>query len=614
MRSQSLPHASPIPGSPENRPSLGRRIGAWIIVLLVSSASGLPAQDSSSPEPQWLAANAHILTSTEPGEPTEDLGFLEDFLGPARVFAVGEGTHGTREFYRLKHRLFQYLAQHQGYKVFALESGFAESEPLNAFIQGGEGDPRELLAGLGQKIWNIEAFLDLVVWMREENLRRDAGLRFVGFDMKFSQQAMEDILAALKPLAPPLATRVAASYRPLEDIEAVGIYPMPGFSLQAPLDASPKPGQKLTLRGWVTTRGLDRDSAGLWLRINGDQRIYQDTLNSTAAVPGDGWQLHEVTLEVPPGASSIHFGVTHRGNGTVWIDSLEVQIDGEKIATGLDLDFEGKDLEGRNSEKQEVAKGDELSLTPTPLMFPDLQVVDYQVSLDSSVYHTGSSSLRILYDPRLDQAVALARRVANELARARFQLEQRANRAEVERLIRKAEVVAQAMEWRARRRHRDAMMAETLLWILDQEAPETKIFLSAANSHVGDIPNRMGEALKDALGEEYVSLGLTTTRGHYTAGDRARIMDTYLLPSAPRDSFETRMEDLVAAPRVFVDLRKATKASTDSGWLWKPLPTRNVSSLAQDRQFFPRVLPEIYDGLIVLQETTPSRSLGALAP
>lgn len=635
MKFLSLHPPSSTPGVPGRSCWPGIRFGCWIIVLAWASASGLAAQDLPSPESQWLADNTHILTSTEPGGPSEDLRFLEDFLGPARVLAVGEGTHGSHEFYRLKHRLFQYLAQHQGYKVFALEAGFAESEPLNAFVRRGEGDPRELLAGLGEKIWNIEAFLDLVIWMRDQNLHHDAGLSFAGFDMKFSQQAVEDILSTLKPLAPPLAKRVAASYQPLAQIEAMGIYPMPGISLQAPLEDAPKPGRMLTVRGWLTAQGLDRDSAGLWLRIEGDQRFYKDTLDPTVSTPGSGtsdrdsaqlgeplrepalgagWQLHEVSLEIPAGAKGISFGVTHRGNGTVWFDSLELEIDGEKVATGLDLDFEGTDPEGSDFKDKNIDQDAKLPLTPAPLSFPDLQVMDYQVSLDSSVYHTGSSSLRILYDPRLDQGVALARRVADELARARFQLEQRANRSDVEGLIRKAKVVAQAMEWRARRRHRDAMMAENLLWLLEQKGDEAKIFVSAANSHVGEIPNRMGEALKSALGKEYVTLGMTTTRGKYTAGDRAGTLSTHPLLPAPQGSFEARMEDLVTAPRVFLDLRKATEGSSASGWLLAPQLTRGVGSLATERQFFPQVLPQVYDGMILIRETTASRTLGAPAP
>src|SRR5262245_3273128 len=53
----------------------------------------------------WLRANAIPLRTAEPGGGFQDLEFLRSIIGNARIVSLGEATHGTREFFQLKHRL-----------------------------------------------------------------------------------------------------------------------------------------------------------------------------------------------------------------------------------------------------------------------------------------------------------------------------------------------------------------------------------------------------------------------------------------------------------------------------------------------------------------------------
>src|SRR5882757_1126464 len=63
----------------------------------------------------WLKANALPLASSEPGTGFADLAPLRKVIGDARVVALGEATHGTREFFQLKHRLIEYCISQLGF-------------------------------------------------------------------------------------------------------------------------------------------------------------------------------------------------------------------------------------------------------------------------------------------------------------------------------------------------------------------------------------------------------------------------------------------------------------------------------------------------------------------
>lgn len=135
-----------------------------------------------------LAANGTALTTTDP---TADLADLEPggrAFDEATVIGLGEAAHGTREFFRLKHRLIRYLVERQEVRLFGLEANFAETLALDRYVRYGEGDPEEALAGVYFWTWNTEELLALVEWLRAFNDGREVGdrVRFYGFDAQFT--------------------------------------------------------------------------------------------------------------------------------------------------------------------------------------------------------------------------------------------------------------------------------------------------------------------------------------------------------------------------------------------------------------------------------------------
>jgi erythromycin esterase len=142
------------------------------------------ANESLAEIQQWLSATASPLTSLVAGSGSEDLAALGKALDGVRVVGLGEATHGTREFFQLKHRLFEYLVTELGYSVLAMEASESAAPAVDAFVRDGVGDAASVVAGLGFWTWRTEEVVALVEWMRSYNSGRPAAeqIGFVGID------------------------------------------------------------------------------------------------------------------------------------------------------------------------------------------------------------------------------------------------------------------------------------------------------------------------------------------------------------------------------------------------------------------------------------------------
>lgn len=146
----------------------------------------------------WVRQNA-IRFETERAESGfADLQPLEQLIGSARVVGLGEATHGTAEFFRMKHRLTEFLATQMGFTIFSIEANMPESYRLNDYVMAGRGDPRELLKGMYFWTWNTQEVLDMIEWMRKFNQSGRGRIQFTGFDMqvaRVAQQIVRDFVA-----------------------------------------------------------------------------------------------------------------------------------------------------------------------------------------------------------------------------------------------------------------------------------------------------------------------------------------------------------------------------------------------------------------------------------
>lgn len=119
-----------------------------------------------------------------------------------RIVALGEATHGNREFQELKLKVFETLVKSYGVRAFALEGDFGGCELVNRYIHGGEGTADEAAAAIGFTIYRTDEMAELISWMRAYNEAATPGddLRFFGFDMQDYEQSEHLLLEQMRAL------------------------------------------------------------------------------------------------------------------------------------------------------------------------------------------------------------------------------------------------------------------------------------------------------------------------------------------------------------------------------------------------------------------------------
>ena len=161
-----------------------------------------------------LKREATPLATVVAGGRMDDLAAFAKAVGNSRLVALGEASHGTREFFQMKHRLLEYLAKERGFTVFAMEAiNWPEALAIDRYIKNGEGDAKTVLSRMSW-VWNTEEVLGMIEWMRTFNQAPGAHpiLTFTTFDMQTGQMASKVALDYLKQYSAADAPAAEAAY------------------------------------------------------------------------------------------------------------------------------------------------------------------------------------------------------------------------------------------------------------------------------------------------------------------------------------------------------------------------------------------------------------------
>jgi erythromycin esterase-like protein len=558
----------------------------------------------SSQEPavtDWIRANAVRLNTVEAGHGFADMEPLRKIIGDARIVSLGEATHGTREFFQLKHRMLEFLATQMGFTIFSIEANMPEAYRLNGYVLNGTGDPAQLLRGMYFWTWNTEEVLDMIHWMRDFNASGRGRVQFTGFDMQTTPVAAEIVRAyvartdpayeatvrdAVKLATGPVATIAGPAFGVL-----VGTFPWATVA-----------GKTIRLSGYIKTDAIDSGYAGLWWRADSRERsaIAFNNMQEMGPRGTTDWQRYEFELQIPADVNNINFGALHPGYGTAWFSDLVVEIDGKKYEDPA-FDFSL----GASRPRGFGASG-----------------AGYEIRLDSAVPHNGHATFRMGRSHSMNAApaqptaaaVVAAWRAIYDKLRTSSDTSWSARWA-----VQNARVVMQAMELRTGTVSRDQSMAENIKWILD-ENPKAKIVLWAHNGHVaaagaGGIARSMGAYLREEYGTQMVVLGFAFNRGSFQAigreNGRTTTLRQHTVGPADSSSFD-RALGAAGVPVFALDLRKPPQGAV-SAWLDAAHGTRwigAVFSADEPRMFMASVVPrKVFDAVLFVDSTTAARGL-----
>ncbi|HYO78794.1 MAG TPA: erythromycin esterase family protein [Thermoanaerobaculia bacterium] len=189
---------------------------AFIIVLLLATAAHAKRRAAAAPGGTQLLA--YPLQSVTLIGDRSDLLPLEHVVGRATIVALGDSTHGTREFYTIKLRVIDYLVRERGFDVLSLEAPFPIAERINVYVQGGPGDPRALLRELNTRLfylfWDVEELLAVIEWVRDYNLHRGERppIEIAGADVYDERGGVDGVLAYLRRTDPAAAASAERDY------------------------------------------------------------------------------------------------------------------------------------------------------------------------------------------------------------------------------------------------------------------------------------------------------------------------------------------------------------------------------------------------------------------
>jgi protein-L-isoaspartate(D-aspartate) O-methyltransferase len=155
----------------------------------------------------------------EVAEPLEsiddpDLGALLERIAHARLVLIGEATHGTSEFYRLRARITQELVRTRGFRIVAVEADWPDARRVNRYVQtlpNGHRPEAPAFARFPTWMWRNHETWRFVEWLRNFNAgMREPALRagFYGLDLYSLFASIRSVLAYLDRVDPQ-AARIA---------------------------------------------------------------------------------------------------------------------------------------------------------------------------------------------------------------------------------------------------------------------------------------------------------------------------------------------------------------------------------------------------------------------
>lgn len=133
--------------------------------------------------PDLIRGAAEPIGSIE----TVDLQPLLERIGEARVVLIGEATHGTSEFYRMRQRITRELIEHRGFRIVAAEADWPDAARIDRYVRQLDAPAEEwtAFARFPTWMWRNHESREFVDWLHERNAKLPKEVRagFYGLDL-----------------------------------------------------------------------------------------------------------------------------------------------------------------------------------------------------------------------------------------------------------------------------------------------------------------------------------------------------------------------------------------------------------------------------------------------
>jgi protein-L-isoaspartate(D-aspartate) O-methyltransferase len=162
-----------------------------------------------------------VAAVAEPFLSVDDLRLdaLVERIGAAKLVLLGEATHGSAEFYRLRARISAHLIERCGFDFVALEADWPDAARIDRFVRKGDVTPESWTASARFPAWmwrnqEMQAFVD---WLHGHNRARDRETRtaLYGLDLYSMSASIQAVIEYLTEADPDAAAIARARYQHL---------------------------------------------------------------------------------------------------------------------------------------------------------------------------------------------------------------------------------------------------------------------------------------------------------------------------------------------------------------------------------------------------------------
>jgi protein-L-isoaspartate(D-aspartate) O-methyltransferase len=141
----------------------------------------VPPRPAARPSlPEMIRQTAEPIASID----SVNLQPLLERIGSAQLVLIGEASHGTSEFYRIRAEITKALIDRRGFDFVAVEADWPDAYRIHDFVTHRERDEPhdwEAFARFPTWMWRNEETLDFVHWLRDFNLASRTSTQRVGF-------------------------------------------------------------------------------------------------------------------------------------------------------------------------------------------------------------------------------------------------------------------------------------------------------------------------------------------------------------------------------------------------------------------------------------------------
>ncbi|WP_236291490.1 erythromycin esterase family protein [Paenibacillus allorhizoplanae] len=152
-----------------------------------------------------------IKKQAVPLNSTDDLEVLIEAIGDKKYVLLGEATHGTSEFYKLRMELSRKLIETKGFSFIAVEGDWPSCYEVNRYVKqykDAKSSTRAVMEGFNRWptwMWANEEVGELMDWLKKHNEDKPIEQRvgFYGLDVYSLWESLEEIERYLKKKGTP---------------------------------------------------------------------------------------------------------------------------------------------------------------------------------------------------------------------------------------------------------------------------------------------------------------------------------------------------------------------------------------------------------------------------